>query len=228
MAPSSSTRSDSSPSLPREPGLAQLGLAHLAVRVARELVHELDHARTLVVGKVVAAPGDHAFGVERRAGARLHDGVEDLAPAVVGHAEHGAVDHVGMLMEGILDLAWIDVHSPRDDHVALAVGEEEVAVLVQVAGVTDGEPPAAMGGSGLLGVVVVLEARRGRPGVDRSDLPRRQRVAGVLEPLLRADDGAAALGRAEVLPDLVGADEVHERALEWHGARRGRVYDDLE
>ena len=53
-------------------------------------------------------------------------------------------------------------------------------------------------------------------------------AAGMLEPFLRADDRAATLGCSEVLPDLVGADEVHERALEWNGARRGRVHDDLE
>jgi hypothetical protein len=93
---------------------------------------------------------------------------------------------------------------------------------------------------------VVLEARGRRPGVDRADLARRQRVAvvvedlelvpgerladapGMLEPLLRADHGAAALGRAEVLPDLLGADEVHERPLERHWARGGGVHDDFE
>src|SRR3984893_14428294 len=199
-----STRFDSSRSLSCDPGFPQLGLAHFAVRVARELVDELDHTGTLVVGEVVSTPGDQAVGAERRPRARLHDGVEDLAPALVGHAENGAVHHVGMLVEGILDLARIDVHTTRNDHVALAVGEVEVAVVVQVACVTDGEPPAAMRGRRLLGIVVVLEARRGRPGVDRADLPRRQRpavvvedlelvpgerladAAGVLEPFLRA------------------------------------------
>src|SRR5260370_30689704 len=103
-----------------------------------------------------------------------------------------------------------------------------------------------MWGRGLRGIVVVLEARRGRPGVDRADLSRRQRpavvvedlelvpgerladAAGVLEPFLWTDDRASALGRAEVLPDLVGSDEVHERPLEWHRTRRGRVHDDLQ
>src|SRR6266536_4710979 len=99
MAPlSTSCVCDSSPLLPREPGLAQLGLAHLAVRVARELLDEFDHARTLVVGEVLSTPGDHTVGIERRARPRLHDGVEDLAPPVVGHAEDGTVDHVGMLV----------------------------------------------------------------------------------------------------------------------------------
>ena len=152
-----------------------LGLRTLPFGSRGQLVDELDDARTLVVGEVLATPGDHAVGVERRARARLHDGVEDLAPLVVGHAEDGAVDDVGVLVEAILDLARIDVHAARDHHVALAVGEVEVAVLVEVAGVADGEPPAAMRRRRLVGVVVVLEARRRRLGVDRADLARRQR-----------------------------------------------------
>ena len=100
---------------------------------------------------------------------------------------------------------------------------------------------------GLLRVVVVLEARR-RPGSPRpcrpppagSTLPSSSRITNSLPgnglPTLPGcsshscgrDDRAAALGRAVVLPHLLGADEVHERALERHRARRRRVQHQLQ
>src|SRR5215831_8534675 len=100
---------DSSPLLPREPGLPELGLANLAVRIAGQLVDELHDTRPLVVGELLAAERDHAVGIQGRARSRLHDRIEDLAPPFVRHTEYGAVDDVRVLVQGVLDLARIDV-----------------------------------------------------------------------------------------------------------------------
>ena len=67
-----------------------------------------------------------------------------------------------MREQHLLDLAWVDVHAAADHHVGRAVGEEEVAVVVEVADVADGEGVVAPRALGLLGVVVVVEPRATR------------------------------------------------------------------
>ena len=50
-------------------------------------------------------------------------GLDLLAPLVVGHTEHGHIDHRGVLEECLLDLGGVDVDPTADDHVGGAVGE---------------------------------------------------------------------------------------------------------
>ena len=88
----------------------------------------------------------------RTPGSGLDDRLDLLAHVVVGDAEHGDVGDLRVLEDLALDLGRIDVHAAGDDHVGLAVAEEQVAVLVEVADVADGEEA--------LGVVV---ARRSWP-----------------------------------------------------------------
>ena len=53
------------------------------------------------------------------------------------------VDHLGVDDQQVLGLLRVDVHAAGDDHVRLAVGEVEVAVLVDVADVAERRPAAA-------------------------------------------------------------------------------------
>ena len=72
------------------------------------------------------------------------------------------VEDLGVQGEHVLDLLRVDVHPAGDDHEGLAVGEEQVAVVVEVADIADGGPVRVLGMprlGGLLRVVVVLERR---------------------------------------------------------------------
>ena len=118
------------------PGLvAEVALEHLAVRVAGELVDQLDVGRDLVRVEPLGAPRPQL--VRRGRAAHLDHGHRVLAVTVVGDAEHRAVDHVGVPVQHVLDLAGVHVHPGPDEHVAEPVGEVEVAVVVEVADVAD-------------------------------------------------------------------------------------------
>jgi len=64
---------------------------------------------------------------------RLDHRFDLFSPVVVRNAEDGGVAHLGMGQQHILDLGRVDVGPARNDHVDLAVPQEEVPVLVQVA-----------------------------------------------------------------------------------------------
>src|SRR4029077_7166422 len=87
----------------------------------------------------------------------------------------------------------IDVDSARDHHVALAVTQEQVAVLVEVADVADTDEAVAAGFGGRLGVAVIVEIRnRNLPHEDLAGLVDTARLAVGTEDLDDAAfDGAA-------------------------------------
>ena len=80
--------------------------------------------------------------------------------AVVGDAEHRAVDDGGVEVEDVLDLARVDVDAVAEHHVGHAVGDVEVAVVVETADVADGEGVVAPRRLG-------LRRRRGDSGTSR-------------------------------------------------------------
>ena len=58
----------------------------------------------------------------------------------MGHADDGGVGDAGMLDEAVLDLDAVDVLAAADDHVLGPVGDEQVAVVVEVADVAGVQP----------------------------------------------------------------------------------------
>ena len=122
-------------------------LVDLAVVLARQGVDELDLARALEVGKAVAAVREQLVGRARvrrlDAGSQLDDGEHRFAPLLVGHADDRRVADRGVLEQDRVDLGRIDVHAAGDDQVGAAVGEEQVAVVVEVADVAEREVVAA-------------------------------------------------------------------------------------
>src|SRR5271156_1193081 len=52
---------------------------------------------------------------------------------VLGDADHRGVDDLGMLHEGFLDFGGIDVDAACDDHVLNPVGDEQEAVVIEMA-----------------------------------------------------------------------------------------------
>ena len=120
----------------------------------------------------------------------------------------------------VLDFGGIDVGSARDDHVDLAVAEEQVAVLVDQTDVAHREELTDAVALGLLLVLVVGEVARLHGHVhgadhvglldahavvvEDGDLRYRPRLSdrpGLLKPFLGGDQGAAALGSGVVLVD---------------------------
>ena len=55
---------------------------------------------------------------------------DDFAEIIVGHTDDGHVDHVAVKSQHVLDLLRVHIDSARADDERLAVGQEQVAVLV--------------------------------------------------------------------------------------------------
>jgi hypothetical protein len=120
---------------------------------------------------VFPAVGQERLG-ERRvgfgAGGGDHDGHRPLAEVGVVQADDGGVFDGGMVEEDVFRLPGVDVDASADDQVPVAVGEVEVAVVIEPADVADGEAAAAgvVGGGRLLRVTQVAEAPPLRRGVE--------------------------------------------------------------
>ena len=68
----------------------------------------------------------------------FHDRQHRFAHVVVRYADDSDIGNGRVADQTVLDLLWVDVDSAGDDHEGLAVGEKEVAVLIDVADVADG------------------------------------------------------------------------------------------
>ncbi len=164
----------------------------------------------------------------------LDDRLDLLAELVVGDPEHGDVLDRVVVDERRLDLRGVDVHAAADDHVDLAVRQEDEPVVVDVAHVAEREHPRLeVDVLGLLGGVVVLEVGAEEVAeVERADLVgaellavladheqlagRRRRADGprVVEPFLRLGPRRdASLGGAVALVND-RAPPVHHRLLD--------------
>src|SRR4029077_1033930 len=67
--------------------------------------------------------------------APLYERRDDLAPALVGKANHCGLGHRRMQRQAALDLDRRDVFATRDDHVVDPAGDEQIAIAVEVSGV---------------------------------------------------------------------------------------------
>ena len=147
---------------------------------------------------MLAAVGDEVLlrgGVDVRV---EHDERRDeLAPLLVGDADHRDLAHRVVRHQGVLDLDRGDVLAAGDDDVLLAVGDRDVAVLERaaVAGVEPVAPLRLLGGLGVLPVrgEVVVRLREHLAGVvDHDPHAHRRRSGTAQEPGL--------LGGLEVVP----------------------------
>src|SRR3972149_6684606 len=103
--------------LPRRPGALKSGggdLAHavllqLAGHGHRELAHEADVARNLVVRDAAVAIGADLLGGGGLAGAQLDPRHHRLAVEPIGHAEHGHLSDLRVAEEELLDFGRKDL-----------------------------------------------------------------------------------------------------------------------
>src|SRR3954453_6261638 len=173
-----------------------LALEDLAGRPLGERVDDPDVARVLVGGDALLDEVAQLVGVARGALGQRPGGADLLAELLVGHADHRRLDHRRVLVEHLLDLARVDVVAAADDHVLLAVDDEEVPVLVDLRHVAAVEPAVADG------------------------LRRRVGLAPVaLHDVVAADDDLAHLTLRDVPAVLV--DDLHLDALDRRADRAG-------
>src|SRR5438552_967253 len=120
---------------------------------------------------------------------RSTEGDDPLTHLLVGHADHRDVEHVGMGDDDVLDLARVDIDAPGDHEVGAAVGDVEIAVVVEPAVVAERAPALLVVGRRRLGRIVVVLEGAAAGEVDHPDLARRQVAA------LGSDDVDVAPGR---------------------------------
>src|SRR3954454_9448286 len=175
---------------------ADLALEDLARRAHGERVDEVDDARVLVGGHALLGEGADGVRVGLRAVLEDDRRRDLLAHLLVRHADDRGLRDRGVLVEDLLDLARVDVVAAADDHVLLAVDDEEVAVLVDLGHVARVEPAVAH--DLLRGVVAVPVA---------------------LHEVVAADGDLADLALAHLLAVLV--DRLHLHALDRGADRAG-------
>ncbi len=116
----------------------------------------------------------------------LDKGGHRLAIDLVRHADHGGVNHVVVADQGALHLLGIDVEAAREDHVLLAVGDIEIAVVVPMAQITGVQPTIPQGCRRVLRAVQIALHHgegAGRAGADQNfaDPAIRQILAGIVD-----------------------------------------------
>src|SRR5436305_4828018 len=158
-----------------------LPLEDLPCRTFREILDKPDFPRVLVrrdtlldvLAQLVVA-GTCAL-LQRDRGCHL------LAVLVMGNAQHGGLANIWMLVEHFLDLARVDVVAASDDHLLLAIDDEEVTVFIDLRHIARVKPAVAnrLGG----GVVLVPVALHHvvPPDHDLADLARRHLVALIVD-----------------------------------------------
>ena len=186
-------------------------------------------------------PHERLQFLEREVGARrqLHERLGQLAGRIVGHADHGNVEHLRMRGDEALELRRWHLETVVLDEFLDAVNDREVAVLVDDRDVAGVEPAIGIDGLGSgLGVVeVTLHHHRAtdpelasfpnrlilaRFGVDDAafDIADRNTAgAGLVAALRRAVGHRAELGHAEALDNLT-VDALGALVLQLDGERR--------
>src|SRR5579872_2689155 len=189
-------------------GLAETELLQLARRRAGEGLAELHPARALEVRQIRPAVLDQLGFAHRRPLAQDDEGEHGLAPLLVGHADDGRLGDRRVHVEGVLHLDGGDVLPTRDDHVLLAVRDDEERA-VHLASVARVEPAVDEDGGGLLGLVPV-------PGEDV--VRARQHLSLFVDPNgdangreTRPGELARPLGEVERIPLRRGAVDREQR-----------------
>src|SRR5664279_349473 len=139
--------------------IAQAALEDLAGIFARQAGMDFDVFRHLVVGERGLELRADRRHVERYARLRLDHRHQRLAELFIGDAEHRAIMHAGNRMQRCFDFGGIDVDTTRDHHVTLAVADEDVAVVVDIADIARGNESVAFDLGALLRLVVIGEIR---------------------------------------------------------------------
>ena len=182
----------------RDPVSRSTEMLHLAHRVARQASTNTYSRGTLKRASCVSRCASSARASHRRAGAPHHIGDRHLLPFRIGAADHGGFGDAGMRDQHALDLGRIDVLAARDDHVLLAVVDEEMPVGVARADVAGMIPAVAQRLGGRRRVAPVLEEHVRPAHHDLAGDAGRDLAAGVVDDARLAHEAGQA-GRAGAL-----------------------------
>ena len=150
-------------------------------------------ARDVVEAERIERSGRHGF-----ARARHDEGHHLLAPFGVELADNGALEHGRVAQQHLLNLARIDVHAARDDHVLRAILERQEAIFIEAADIAGVEPAALEGGRVGLGVLPVAGHDDFAPHAHLAGLAGWERVVVLIDDL-DLNAGARESGRAQAL-----------------------------
>src|SRR5260221_2164077 len=195
---------------PQVTSRAEARAVQLAHSVARQLV-ELEHALGAFVRREQAMRvRDQGGLVESRSILHHHPGSHLLAPLGAGHPGHGRLSDRGMLLERELDLAWVDVEPPGDDHVLRPASDGEGACrLVEGADVAGAKPAVRPERRWRGRIVSPVAAEHLRPAQLDLAVVRQSH----LHPGQRQPDRVRECGIARVAVDLRGVQAALGRAI---------------
>src|SRR5216683_6510948 len=182
-------------------GIAQAALENLAGILARQIFEDFEVLWHFVASQRSFQLRADVSGIQRHPGLQFHHRHQRLAEFVVGNPEHGAIVNAWNRMQRGLDLGGIDVDAAGDHHVALAVADEDVTVLIDVTNIAGSDKTVTLDLGALLRLVVIGEIRVVRDArIDLADLPLRQRRAVLaekaqLDAIEDLADGARSLQR---------------------------------
>src|SRR5215212_2439641 len=176
-------------------GFAQFAFHDLADGAARQRIAELHGSEPLGLAELAVRPVADFLFRGRGAGPAHAERHRRFAPLIAWDADHRHVDHVRMLQQQHLDVGGIDIEATGDDHVLLAVEQDDETVLVDATHVARLEEELALVVepeqiARLVGLLVVaLHHQLGAAG-KLAHLALRQHLA-----LLVEDDDLAAQAR---------------------------------
>ena len=104
----------------------QLGLLDLVGAGAGQVVDGDEALGHLVVGQPLGGPGRQVGGLQRDVGSKADDRGGHLAEPFVGQPDDGGLEHVGVLLQGVLHLQRVDrVPAVLDDVLAPALEHQQ-------------------------------------------------------------------------------------------------------
>src|SRR3990170_2323004 len=162
-------------------GLAQRRLLHFADRGARQGADQRDAPRNLVAADVRPAMVDDLLGRERHTGFGHDDREQRLAVPIVGNTDDRRLADAGVTVQNGLDFAGVNVLAAGDDHVLLAVDQEEIPILVEAPEVAGMKPSVPENLCILPVALQIALAHVGSADHNFPCLPRWQRPAIVFE-----------------------------------------------
>src|SRR5258705_11720112 len=135
--------------------VGQLALEKFAGRYFGNFLYEANRLRALVIGEAAATKRDDLFF--RCLSTLFQDdkGRDFFSVKLIRHSDCRSRSHGGMLIEYFVDLAWIDVFSATNNHVALAIDDIEEAVRIAVTNDPGVKPAVAKCRGSCLGISLV-------------------------------------------------------------------------
>src|SRR5260221_14524675 len=124
-------------------GIADLATENLVGAALRQFRPYFNSFGLFVIGQLLFDVRQDRFRIGPLP--RANDGMNTIAPLLVGQPDHRSFDDPLIAQQDVFDLARVDVVPSRDQHVVLPVENVEVAVLVHAADIAGVEPAIAEG-----------------------------------------------------------------------------------